>query len=314
MKAEIINGWPQGNAIRILLTETTTAQVNSIRRALIADVPKLAITRVDFAQGINQDNSTGEVHESVNSLPDEVIAHRLAMIPIPTHPEEGIVFPEDCDNCKDMVEKDKGCPSCQILYSLKVQGHPKDSDEEFKYVYASDLTVISDPMFGLMEEHQRIPITLLSKGQYLQFYAFATLGRGRDHAKWSPVAAVAFRPQMRAILNKPGKKANVLFDLGLTTTDGQPIDAKLFGKDKIITDIDLIFDLEKAIHQVGAGTGRDGKKGFDNAITFEKIDNSFVFTFETDGSLTPVQAFNGAMKELKGRFENLSGEIERAIA
>ena len=314
MKAEIINGWPQGNAIRILLTETTTAQVNSIRRALIADVPKLAITRVDFAQGINQDNSTGEVHESVNSLPDEVIAHRLAMIPIPTHPEEGIVFPEDCDNCKDMVEKDKGCPSCQILYSLKVQGHPKDSDEEFKYVYASDLTVISDPMFGLMEEHQRIPITLLSKGQYLQFYAFATLGRGRDHAKWSPVAAVAFRPQMRAILNKPGKKANVLFDLGLTTTDGQPIDAKLFGKDKIITDIDLIFDLEKEIHQVGAGTGRDGKKGFDNAITFEKIDNSFVFTFETDGSLTPVQAFNGAMKELKGRFENLSGEIERAIA
>ena len=314
MKAEIINGWPQGNSIRLLLTETSTAQVNSIRRALIADVPKLAITRVDFAQGINQDNSTGEIHESVNTLPDEVIAHRLAMIPIPTHPEEGIVFPEDCENCKDMVEKDKGCPSCQILYSLKVQGHPKDSDEELKYVYASDLTVISDPMFGLMEEHQRIPITLLSKGQYLQFYAFATLGRGRDHAKWSPVAAVAFRPQMKAILNKPGKKANTLFNLGLTTTDGKPIDAKLFGKDKTITDIDHIIDLQKAIHQVGAGTGRDGKKGFDDAITFEKIDNAFVFTFETDGSLTPEQAFNGAMKELKGRFENLSGEIERAIA
>ncbi|HIF90073.1 MAG TPA: DNA-directed RNA polymerase subunit D [Candidatus Poseidoniales archaeon] len=312
MKAEIINGWPQGNSIRLLLTETSTAQVNSIRRALIADVPKLAITRVDFAQGINQDNSTGEVHESVNTLPDEVIAHRLAMIPIPTHPEEGIVFPEDCENCKDMVEKDKGCPSCQILYSLKVQGHPKDSDEEFKYVYASDLTVISDPMFGLMEEHQRIPLTLLSKGQYLQFYAFATLGRGRDHAKWSPVAAVAFRPQMKAILNKPGKKANVLFNLGLKTTDGKPIDAKLFGKDKTITDIDYIIDLQKAIHQVGAGTGRDGD--FDDAITFEKIDNAFVFTFETDGSLTPVQAFNGAIKELKGRFENLSGEIERAIA
>ncbi len=312
MKAEIINGWPQGNSIRLLLTETSTAQVNSIRRALIADVPKLAITRVDFAQGINQDNSTGEVHESVNTLPDEVIAHRLAMIPIPTHPEEGIVFPEDCENCKDMVEKDKGCPSCQILYSLKVQGHPKDSDEELKYVYASDLTVISDPMFGLMEEHQRIPLTLLSKGQYLQFYAFATLGRGRDHAKWSPVAAVAFRPQMKAILNKPGKKANVLFNLGLKTTDGKPIDAKLFGKDKTITDIDYIIDLQKAIHQVGAGTGRDGD--FGDAITFEKIDNAFVFTFETDGSLTPVQAFNGAMKELKGRFENLSGEIERAIA
>ena len=311
MKVEPVKNWPQGNSHRIILSETSTAQVNSIRRALIADVPKLAITRVDFAQGINQDNATDDIYESVNCLPDEVIAHRLAMIPIPTHPEEGIVFPEDCDNCKDMVEKDKGCPNCQILYSLKVQGHPKDSDEELKYVYASDLTVISDPMFGLKEDHQRIPITLLSKGQYLQFYAFATLGRGRDHAKWSPVSAVAFRPQMKAILNKP-KKANALFNLGLTTTDGKPIDAKLFGKDKTITDVDHIFDLEKAIHQVGAGTGRDGD--FDNAITFEKVENSFVFTFETDGSLTPEQAFNGAMKELKGRFDNLSDEIERAIA
>ena len=311
MKAEIVNGWPQGNSIRILLTETSTAQVNSIRRALIADVPKLAITRVDFAQGINQDNATGDVYESVNTLPDEVIAHRLAMIPIPTHPEEGIVFPEDCVNCKDMVEKDKGCPSCQILYSLKVQGNPKDSDDELKYVYASDLNVISDPMFGLKEEHQRIPLTLLSKGQYLQFYAFATLGRGRDHAKWSPVAAVAFRPQMKAILNTP-KKAKVLFDLDLKTTDGKAIDAKLFGKDKVISDTNLVFDLEKAIHQVGAGTGRDGD--FDDAITFEKVEDAFVFTFETDGALTPVQAFNGAMQELKGRFENLSNDIEKAIA
>ena len=311
MKAEIINGWPQGNSIRILLTETSTAQVNSVRRALIADVPKLAITRVDFAQGINQDNATGDVYESVNTLPDEVIAHRLAMIPIPTHPEEGIVFPEDCVNCKDMIEKDKGCPSCQILYSLKIQGNPKDSDDELKYVYASDLSVISDPMFGLKEEHKRIPITLLSKGQYLQFYAFATLGRGRDHAKWSPVAAVAFRPQMKAILNKP-KKAKVLFDLDLKTTDGKPIDAKLFGKDKAISDINLVFDLEKAIHQVGAGTGRD--VAFDDAITFEKVEDAFVFTFETDGALTPVQAFNGAMQELKGRFENLSNDIEKAIA
>jgi DNA-directed RNA polymerase subunit D len=311
MKAEIVNGWPQGNSIRILLTETSTAQVNSIRRALIADVPKLAITRVDFAQGINQDNATGDVYESVNTLPDEVIAHRLAMIPIPTHPEEGIVFPEDCVNCKDMVEKDKGCPGCQILYSLKTQGNPKDSDDELKYVYASDLNVISDPMFGLKEEHQRIPLTLLSKGQYLQFYAFATLGRGRDHAKWSPVAAVAFRPQMKAILNTP-KKAKVLFDLDLKTTDGKAIDAKLFGKDKVISDINLVFDLEKAIHQVGAGTGRDGD--FGDAITFEKVEDAFVFTFETDGALTPVQAFNGAMKELKGRFENLSNDIEKAIA
>ena len=106
MKTEIVNGWPQGHEIRILISDTDAAQVNAIRRALIADVPKLAITRVDFSQGVTQDNK-GEVVEAVNVLPDEVLAHRLAMIPIPTNLDEGLVFPDECENCRDVVEKDK---------------------------------------------------------------------------------------------------------------------------------------------------------------------------------------------------------------
>ena len=105
MKTEVVQGWPQGHEIRILITETDASQVNAIRRALIADVPKLAITRVDFSQGVTQDNK-GEVVESVNVLPDEVLAHRLAMIPIPTNLDEGLVFPDACENCMDVVEKD----------------------------------------------------------------------------------------------------------------------------------------------------------------------------------------------------------------
>ena len=62
MEAKTVEGWPQGNATRVLLTDTDAAQVNAIRRALIADVPKLAINRVDFSQGVNQDNK-GEVLE-----------------------------------------------------------------------------------------------------------------------------------------------------------------------------------------------------------------------------------------------------------
>lgn len=310
MKTEIVEGWPQGHEIRILISETDTSQVNAIRRALIADVPKLAITRVDFSQGVTQDNK-GEVVESVNALPDEVIAHRLAMIPIPTNLDEGLVFPEDCDNCRDVVEKDKGCPMCQVLYTLSARGPSSDSEEELKTVFAGDITTISDPVFDIREEHKQIPLTVLSKGQFLEFYAFAVLGRGRDHAKWSPVAAVGFRPQQIAVLNKP-KKASVLFDLGLTTTDGTPINAKLFGKDKKVTNINHVMDLEKALHQVGAGTGRDGD--FDQAITMEAVDGAYVFAYETDGSLDPVTAFNMALDELSARFDNLSEELASALA
>ena len=233
------------------------------------------------------------------------------MIPIPTNLDEGLVFPEDCDNCRDVVEKDKGCPMCQVLYTLSARGPSSDSEEELKTVFAGDITTISDPVFDIREEHKQIPLTVLSKGQFLEFYAFAVLGRGRDHAKWSPVAAVGFRPQQIAVLNKP-KKASVLFDLGLTTTDGTPINAKLFGKDKKVTNINHVMDLEKALHQVGAGTGRDGD--FDQAITMEPVDGAYVFAYETDGSLDPVTAFNMALDELSTRFDNLSEELASALA
>ena len=310
MDVQIVDGWPRGNEIRILLTNTDAAQVNAVRRALIAYVPKLAIDKVNFTQGVNQDNK-GEVFESVNVLPDETIAHRLAMIPIPTYPDEGITFPEDCPNCKDLAEESKGCLTCQVLYHIRKDGPSEDSDEKHRTVYAGDLTNISDQMFDIREEHKRIPLTILSKGQFLELYAFATLGRGREHAKWSPVAAVGFRQHNIAKLNKP-KKANVLFDLGLTTTDGKPIDAKLFGKDKTMTDINHLIDLEKALHQVGPGTNRD--VDFDDAITLEPVEGAYIFSYETHGSLTPEQAFNGAMDELQGRFDNLAIEIERAFA
>ena len=310
MKTEIVEGWPQGHEIRILISDTDASQVNAIRRALIADVPKLAITRVDFSQGVTQDNK-GEVVESVNVLPDEVLAHRLAMIPIPTNLDEGLVFPDACENCKDVVEKDKGCPMCQVLFTLSARGPSSDSEEEFKTVFARDITTISDPVFDIREEHKDIPLTVLAKGQFLEFYAFAVLGRGRDHAKWSPVAAVGFRPQCLAVLHN-AKKAETLFKLGLTTTDGKAIDAKLFGKDKKVTNINHVMDLEKALHQVGEGTGREDD--FDGAITLEPVDGAYVFSYETDGALDPVTAFNMALNELSQRFVNLSEDVASALA
>ena len=308
MKAEIVKGWPRGNSIRIVLSETDASQVNAIRRTLISDVPKLAITRVNISQGVVEND--GVILESVNVLPDEVLAHRLAMIPIPTYPDEGLSFFESCEVCKDMVESEKGCPQCQVLYSLNVQGPAADSDEEYLTVYAGDLTTISDPMFDIKEEHRRIPLTILSKGQYLELYAFATLGRGGSHQKWSPVAGVGFTTRHVAKLNN-AKKAEVLFGLNLKTTDGQDIHAKLFDSKKKVEDVNTAVDIEKALHQVGPGTGRDAD--FANAITMEEVEGSYVLSYETDGSLDPTTAFNLAMDELSTRFTGLNEDINSAL-
>jgi DNA-directed RNA polymerase subunit D len=308
VKAEVVSGWPKNNSIRISLSETDASQVNAIRRALISDVPKLAINRVNFSQGVVETN--GEILESVNVLPDEVFAHRLAMIPIPTFPEEKLAFFETCSICIDLVESEKGCPTCQVLYSLNIQGPAADAEEEHITVYAGDLTTISDPMFDVREEHRKIPLTILSKGQYLELYAFATLGRGSSHQKWSPAAGIGFTVRRVATLNN-AKKADTLFALNLKTSDGRDIDAKLFGKDKKIDDINTVLDLERALHQVGPGTGREAD--FANAITMEDMEGSYILSYDTDGSMSPETAFNLAMEELSDRFTNLNGEIKTAL-
>ena len=52
MKAKVVDGWPRENAIRIILSDTDSAQENAIRRALISDVPKLAIIRVNITKEV----------------------------------------------------------------------------------------------------------------------------------------------------------------------------------------------------------------------------------------------------------------------
>ena len=309
MKAQIVEGWPKGNKIRIILSETNAAQVNGLRRAILSDVPKMAITKVRFEQGVTQDNK-GEVIESVNVLPDEVLAHRLAMVPVPTFLDE-FKFPEDDENNKDLPEDQWGSPLSQIIYHLSIRGPSSDSDEQFKTVYAGDLNVLGETKLQISEEHARIPLTILSSGQYLELYAYATLGRGRDHAKWCPAAAVTFQPRQKATLNKAGKKANTLFDLNLTSKSGRAINSKLF-TNKECTDVDSVLDLERALHQVGYGTNRD--EAFDNAITLEDIEGEYIFSYESDGSLSPEEIFNQACEELSSRFGKITGEIDTALA
>ena len=43
------------------------------------------------------------------------------------------------------------------------------------------------------------------------------------------------------------------------------------------------LDLERALQQVGYGTGREDD--FDNAIVMEDIEGEYVFSFESDGSM-----------------------------
>ena len=278
--------------IRILLTDTDRAFVNAIRRTLMAETPKMAIDKVRFEMGtIEQD---GEVWETNGPLPDEMIAQRLAMIPIPTVHNE-FYFQDECPECADLVAKDRGCPLCTMIYTCKEFG-----TEGGRTITAGHMSYLGEARLNIPEKYRSIPLTKLSKGQMIEFYATAIMGRGNEHAKWSPVCGVAFKQRKIGVLNNK-TKAKILWNLKLS------IKAKDFDSDGRLEDLDKVDQLTDELNHVGAGT--EESRDFKDAITLEDVPGEFILSFETDGSMTPREAFEKAISELSGVFDEIKEDI-----
>ena len=285
--------------IRILLTDTDRAFVNSIRRSLLSDTPKMAIDTVRFEMGtIEMD---GEVWETTGPLPDEMIAQRLAMLPIPTRHDE-FYFQDSCPNCSELVVEDRGCPLCTMLFTCKSFG-----SEEGRMVTAGDMNFLGEEHLSIPEKYHTIPITKLFRGQMIEFYATAVMGRARDHAKWSPVCGIAFTPRYIGVINIVSR-AKILWDLGLTIT------AKDFDSNKVgarLEDIDKVAQLIDDLHHVGEGT--EECREFKDAVALEEVPREFILSFETDGSMTARVAFEKAIEELSGRFGNIEEDFKAVL-
>lgn len=293
VKAKVIE--ENDEEISILLSDSGRAFVNALRRTLMSDTPKMAIDTVRFEMGtIEQD---GEIWETNGPLPDEVVAQRLAMIPIPTKHDE-FHFQDSCPSCAELVVEDRGCPLCTMIYTCKAFG-----SEGGRTVTAGDMSFLGAGG-SISEKYHSIPITKLSRGQMIEFYATAIMGRGRDHAKWSPVCGIAFSPRQVGILNVK-TRSKILWDLNLTIT------AKDFDSNGRMEDIGKVAQLIEDLHHVGDGTEESRK--FKDAITLEDVPGEFILSFETDGSMTPRVAFQKAVQELSERFGELKEDFAAIV-
>lgn len=164
MKIRIIS--KKGDTWRFVLDGATPALANALRRIMMSEVPTLAIEWVDFL------NNT-------SALFDEVVAHRLGMMPLQFDPKK-FNFAGEC-KCKG-----KGCPLCQVVFMLEKSGPSTAYSGDMK---SSNRAVKpSSPDF---------PIVKLLKGQNLKLEAFAVLGKGKDHAKWQAAnVSYQYLPQL----------------------------------------------------------------------------------------------------------------------
>ncbi|MCX8172359.1 MAG: DNA-directed RNA polymerase subunit D [Archaeoglobaceae archaeon] len=159
-KIEIVS--EDNNKIVFKLLEASPALANSIRRAMKSLVPVLAIDYVDF-------------YTNSSNYYDEMIAHRLAMLPIKTDLSK-YNLREKC-SCEGV-----GCPNCQVSFRLNVEGP--------RIVYARDF-ISDDPNTHFVFED--IPVLELFNGQQLMIEAVARLGIGKEHAKFQPVSACFYK-------------------------------------------------------------------------------------------------------------------------
>ena len=294
VNAEIL--YEDDEKIRILLKDTDRAFVNSIRRTLMSDTPKMAIETVSFIKKTVEED--GEVWETDGPLPDEVIAQRLAMIPIPTNHEQ-YYFQDECPNCADMVEEDRGCALCTMLYYCQKKG-----SKEGVWVTAGDLNFLGEEEGFIPEKYQSIPITKLFQGQIIEFSATAIMGRGRDHVKWSPVCSVNFNPRQIGVINTKSR-AKILWDLGLNIKAGD------FNKDGRLEGVDKVDLLRKDLNHVGSGN--EESREFKEAVVLEDVPNEFIMSFETDGSMSPKVAFEMAVSELTARFGGIDDDLKAVL-
>ena len=136
MEVKLLSKDKEKEKISFILKNSNYGFANAIRRAILEEVPTMAIENV-------------EVKDNSSAFYDEIIAHRLGLIPLKTD-LKSYTLPAIC-SCKK-----KGCAKCQLKMILSIKGPCT--------VYAGDIKS-KDPKINPV--YPKMPIVKLIKGQKL---------------------------------------------------------------------------------------------------------------------------------------------------
>lgn len=261
MKVKVKEIKPKKAVLRI--EETNSYFVNSLRRIMLSELPKLAIDDVI-------------IYDNTSPLFDEIISHRLGLIPIPTDLSL-LTYRDEC-TCNG-----KGCPNCTVRYTLSKEGEGT--------VYSGDLHP-SEKTWAITED--KIPIVRLYNDQRLILEVEAVLGKAKGHAKWQGIQAPSYRMDIDITFDK-SKLSEVKefvdkLPEGLVEIKGE----KLVLKNELeLPVLESYMDKEKI-----------------DFITTTHDTNNFTFHFETDGSLDAKDALYEAAKILENKYAELVKQLK----
>ncbi len=260
MEIRIIENNKDKGLLSFLLKGTSPIFANTLRRLIVDEVPTMAVDEIEFS-----DNSS--------ILYDEIIAHRIGLIPLKTDLKsyKMIEKPEDRDSLK-----------CALKLVLKAKGPCT--------VYSGDIKS-KDP--AVVPVSKDFPIVKLLKGQALELEATAILGRGKEHAKWNP-GHVYYR-------NKP------VIEIGNVKNPEEVVDkthGNVFemkgGKLEVNKDNLFKVDLAGAAEEISNGAIK------------ETHDSDIIFTIESWGQLSCREMILKALDEFDAMLDEFSEKLKTA--
>ncbi|KAF6024160.1 POLR1C [Bugula neritina] len=276
------------------LVGVDAAIANSLRRILLAEVPTMAIEKV-------------YVYNNTSLIQDEVLAHRLGLIPIKADPRMFEYRQPD---------QEEGSAEDTISFALKVKcthnsSAPADATQPdilYKHnnVYTRDMVWVpvgnqADlyPEGSVAPVHPDILINKLKPGQILDLRMDCVKGIGRDHAKFSPVATAHYRLLPEITLTQPitGTDAHKLKEcfsdgvIGIRTNDN---DEAYVANARLDTCSREVFR-------------HDNLK---DKVLLSRVRDHFIFSVESTGALPAATLVSEALKVLMKKCTDLREKLE----
>jgi DNA-directed RNA polymerase subunit D len=249
------------NTLQMRIEKIRPGLMNAIRRIVLAETPTMAIEEV-------------VILENQSPLFDEVIAHRLGLVPLKTNYDH-YVLSSEC-TCEGV-----GCHLCQAGFTMEVEA-PEDG-----YIATTGDLKPQDP--EIVPVSDKIPIAKLAKGQRIVVEAYARLGIGQDHAKWQPVSTMAYK-MIPHIEVDPDK------------CDGckECVEACFRHVFEMQKDKAVVVDEENCTLCNLCVETCDVK-----AITVTHDENSFFVTIESTGAIPPMDIFEKGLDVFRKKYEDL---------
>lgn len=298
---------------------------NAIRRILISEVPTMAIEKV-------------YMYNNTSILQDEVLCHRLGLIPLRADPRKFNWYNEEKpDDSKENEPDINKAPSAygnstnSLEFELKVRckknpDATKLSSEmddlyidhkvytkHMKWIPRNDqIQLLSDgkeitPNPGPVEDD--IMIVKLRPGHELDIRMVAIKGVGKDHAKFSPVATAYYRllPEITLKERVRGEAAERLqrcFSPGvIDLVEAKSENGSGIEKEAVV----------KNARYDGCSRNVYRYDDLKDVVSMNKISDHFIFTVESTGALLPENLVVQAIDILADKCDIFLNELDRNV-